>query len=86
MIADEVFNSLVWETVDGAGIGELVRGRTVCGAEPIDYPLTSGAVLYLTDRAGNMTAVELGLRRDASAVEEDFYIRAASVPREERGA
>ena len=76
MIEDNTFNSLNWRSVDWEKLNELISGWTVCGAEPIDYPLTDGAIIYLKDSNGNLAALELGQEPDG----ESFYIQIAKIP------
>lgn len=76
MITDEVFDSLSWKNVDGQQLNGLITGWTVCGAEPINYPITDGAIIYLRDASGNLAAIEMGQEPGG----DRFYIRYAKIP------
>ena len=76
IITDEVFDSLSWENVDGRQLDGLITGWTVFGAEPIDYPITNGAIIYLRDASGNLAAIEMGQEPGG----DRFYIRYAKIP------
>lgn len=78
IITDEVFDSLSWENVDGRQLDGLITGWTVFGAEPIDYPITNGAIIYLRDASGNLAALELGQEPGGDM----FYISYAKIPSE----
>ncbi len=74
-------DNLSWEEVDGEQLQSIIEGLTVCGAEPIDYPLTDGAIIYLTGK-GKLIALELGTNYEA-ANENGLYIKIANIPDEE---
>ena len=76
VISDKDFNSLIWNTIDGEKLNELLSGCIICGAEPIDYPLTDGAIIYLRDASGEYAALEL--RQEPE--EQSFYIQFAKIP------
>ena len=58
-ISEEDYNRLHWKEIDGRNLEEKIEGLTVEGAEPIDYPTTSGFLLYLKDSEDNITVLEI---------------------------
>lgn len=75
MISDKDFNNLSWDSINGEKLNELISGWTVCGAEPIDYPLTDGAIIYLKNKNGEYAALELGQEPE----KQGFYIQYAKM-------
>ena len=59
LITDETFNTLVWHPIDPKIIGGVIAGSEVLGAEPVDYPVTDGLVIYLRYRRGGRIALDL---------------------------
>ena len=66
-----------WKAIDGKDLQTLMEGKKIIGAEPIDYPLTDGVILYLTGDDKELTAVEIGI--DPFEKDIDFYIMSASI-------
>lgn len=67
-----------WKAVDGQDLERLLKGKTIAGADPIDYPLTDGVLFYLTGDSGALTVLEIGC--DPFYGEDDgFYIRYAEI-------
>lgn len=79
-LTDSEFNNLKWENVEGPEIDRLISGLAVIGAEPIDSPLTDGAILYLKGAGDAITVLEIGADLDADPKKVNpFYIKAAGV-------
>lgn len=76
LLPDNIFDFLRWGTVDGMEVGTLIQGATVIGAEPIDYPLTDGVLLYLRDERGHTLVLDIGTD---STEDNSFYIRKATI-------
>ena len=47
MIPSADIESLSFTKLDGEALDDLLSGSQITGAEPIDYPLTDGVLLYL---------------------------------------
>lgn len=80
-ITDETFNNLKWRLIDGRKLESKIAGLTIVGAEPTDYPLTDGITLYLKDKAGKLTALDIGA--DYITAKNDynpFYMQIAKIP------
>lgn len=69
---------------DGKIFAEALTGCVIVGAEPIDYPITDGILLYLIDQYGEPFAVEIGtnLNLAPSLDETEFYTKIAWRPQE----
>lgn len=80
-IDDNTYNNLIWEDVDGQSLDSLLQGLQIVGAEPIDYPLTDGVVIYAKDtRTDKLIIIDIGA--DPFPPEESenpFYIKTATV-------
>lgn len=63
-------------TVDAQQLDDLTRGALILGAEPVDYPLTDGLIIYLQKPAGGITAllIETETAADPEAEERANYI------------
>lgn len=71
---DKALEAAEWKAVDGQYLERLLKGKTIAGAEPIDYPLTDGALFYLTGNSEDLTVLEIGC--DPFYGEDDgFYMR-----------
>lgn len=73
---DKALEWAEWKEIDGKELDEILRGKTVAGAEPIDYPLTDGAILYLTGKDGSLSALEIGV--DIYNDDSQIYIKYAA--------
>ncbi len=71
---------LLWEPAEAQTVAEAIAGGTITGAEPIDYPLTDGLILYLTGKSGNQLALDIGAVPDGGPDTNPFYIRLAVIP------
>lgn len=79
--AAAITDNLLWEPAGAQTIAEAIEGSTITGAEPIDYPLTDGLIIYLTGRSGRQLALEIGADPDADPTEGNpFYINLAAIP------
>ena len=80
-IDDNTYNNLIWEDVDGQSLDSLLQDLQIMGAEPIDYPLTDGVVIYAKDtRTDKLIIIDIGVDPfppDESA--NPFYIKIAIV-------
>ncbi len=77
-LADNEFNRLGWEQVDGLKVDSLITGLEVVGAEPTSYPVTDGLTIYLKDTEGNITALDIGADiYTEDPAENPFYIAIA---------
>jgi len=76
-LSDNKFDRLSWEQVDGQKVDSLITGLEVVGAEPIDYPVTDGLIIYLKDTEGNTTALDIGNAYTEYPDENPFYIAIA---------
>lgn len=80
-IDDNTYNNLIWEDVDGQSLDSLLQDLQIMGAEPIDYPLTDGVVIYAKDtRTDKLIIIDIGVdpfSPDESA--NPFYIKIAIV-------
>lgn len=84
-LTDRASNMLSWEPVDGKQLDRLTEGLTVVGAEPINYPSTDGAILYLKDSKGDLLALEIGADiYNTETGENPFYIMLAKAKPERR--
>lgn len=61
-----------WEPIGAKALARAIEGGTITGAEPIDYPLTDGLIIYLTDRSGRQLALDIGA--DPMS-DEPFYMQ-----------
>lgn len=52
MIPSADIESLSFTELDGEKLDGLLSGSMITGAEPIDYPLTDGVILYLKTADG----------------------------------
>lgn len=68
---------LEWEPVMAKTLARAIEGSTVTGVEPIDYPLTDGLIVYLTDRSGRQLVLEIGADPMTGPEENPFYIKIA---------
>ncbi len=75
VIADLLERAKDFAPVDGEKLDELISGCTIVGAEPIDYPCTDGALLYLKDGSGALAILELGVDEENGGL----YIQLARV-------
>lgn len=73
---DKALDQTEWKEIDGEELDEILRGKTVAGAEPIDYPLTDGAIFYLTGKDGELSALEIGI--DIYDNDSQIYIKYAA--------
>ena len=73
---DKALDRAEWKEIDGKELEEILRGQTIAGAEPIDYPLTDGAILYLTGKDGKLSALEIGV--DIYNDDSQIYIKYAA--------
>lgn len=76
LIDDNTYNALQWENVEAKKLDEIVPGFSLTGAEPIDYPITDGVILYGKDVTGNIIALDIGT--DPLSISDDtnpFYIK-----------
>ncbi len=69
------FDTLEWEPIGAKALVRAIEGGTITGAEPIDYPLTDGLIIYLTDRSGRQLALDIGA--DPMSEDEPFYMMIA---------
>lgn len=80
-IDDNTYNNLMWENVDGQSLDSLLQGLQIMGAEPIDYPLTDGVIIYAKNtRTDKLIIINIGA--DQLSPEESgspFYISIATV-------
>lgn len=76
-LSDNKFDRLSWEQVDGQKVDSLITGLEVVGAEPVDYPVTDGLIIYLKDTEGNITALDIGNTYTEDPDENPFYIAIA---------
>lgn len=80
-IDDNTYNNLMWENVDGQSLDSLLQGLQIMGAEPIDYPLTDGVIIYAKNtRTDKLIIINIGA--DPLSPEESgspFYISIATV-------
>lgn len=80
-IDDNTYNNLIWEDVDGRSLDSLLQDLQIMGAEPIDYPLTDGVVIYAKDtRTDKLIIIDIGVDLfppDESA--NPFYIKISTV-------
>ena len=68
---------LEWEPIMAKTLARAIEGSTITGIEPIDYPLTDGLIVYLTDRSGRQLALEIGADPMSGPEENPFYIKIA---------
>lgn len=73
----EQFDRLEWEPIKEDALVRAIKGSTITGIEPIDYPLTDGLIIYLTDRSGRQLALDIGADPMCGPDENPFYIRLA---------
>lgn len=73
---DKALDKTEWKEIDGKELEEILRGQTIAGAEPIDYPLTDGAILYLIGKDGKLSALEIGV--DIYKDDSQIYIKYAA--------
>ena len=79
-LPDNEFNRLSWEQVDGQKVDSLITGLKVVGAEPINYPITDGLIIYLKDTEGNITVLDIGTDLYTEDPNKNpFYIAIAKV-------
>ena len=80
-IDDNTYNNLIWEDVDGQSLDSLLQGLQIIGAEPIDYPLTDGVVIYAKDtRTDKLIIIDIGADPfPPEEPENPFYIKTATV-------
>lgn len=62
------------------GLTYLLNGLTITGAEPIDYPLTDGMILYLQTPDGQRYALDTGLEIDRGPWYARLIILPATAP------
>lgn len=65
----DILDTTNWKNLDGARLDEILTGCTITGAEPIDYPLTDGFILYLRNAEGQ----EMALNVDGDPTEPEEY-------------
>ena len=82
IITDKTFNTLVWHPIDPKIIGGVIAGLEVLGAEPVDYPLTDGIVIYLKDKRGGKLALDLSTQEDGGL---DVYLSRVRARQQGRG-
>lgn len=73
---DKALDRAEWKEIDGKELEEILRGQTIDGAEPIDYPLTDGAIFYLTGKDGELSALDIGI--DIYDNDSRIYIKYAA--------
>ena len=79
--AAAILDNLLWEPAGAQTIAEAIAGSTITGAEPIDYPLTDGLIIYLIGKSGRQLALEIGADPDTDPTEGNpFYINFAEIP------
>lgn len=79
MIPERDYTGLRYDGIDGADLDNLLSGMEITGAEPIDYPLTDGVVLYLRGKRGKMI-IEVFTPCTDSIAAAPILIEAAAVP------
>lgn len=52
MVPDVAIERLDFQLLDSAKVDDLLTGCKITGAEPVDYPVTDGFLLYLIDKTG----------------------------------
>lgn len=72
----DLYDEVKLEDVPGEKLGELLRGMRVDWAEPIDWPFTDGAILYLSGEDGKQLVLELGYDSAGITSDTPFYLRA----------
>ena len=78
MITDKNFNRLKWEEIDGLELAGKIKGLEVTAAEPINYPMTDGIILYMRDKEGHELALDISAEAE-NEEENPFYIELAEV-------
>ncbi len=78
-LTDDKFNSLEWEQIDAAEnkLDAVLKDCRILGAEPINYPVTDGIIIYMESKSGDRLALEIGN-------DTDFYISLAEIRPDDR--
>ena len=67
MIPDVAIERLDFQKLDAEQLDDLLTGCTITGAEPVDYPVTDGFLLYLIDKTGRRFVLSI------DRVDDDDY-------------
>ena len=76
MIPIEDISGLDFVELDGMKLDGLLSRARITGAEPIDYPATDGAILYIQDPQKRRAALVI----EADPAEDRFTIKIARLP------
>ncbi len=67
---------LAFQKLDSAKLDDLLTGCTITGAEPVDYPVTDGFLLYLIDKTGRRFVLSIDRAEDEDFQEFTYMSRA----------
>lgn len=86
-VDDFCYDDLKLKPLEGVDIWKALRGKTVVGAWPADYPMTSGIEVLLQSPDGSYTLFETGEaeidgRPELNPGDNFIYVAAADVPSE----
>ena len=76
MIPIEDISGLDFAELDGMKLDELLSRARITGAEPINYPLTDGIILYIQDPQKRRAALLI----EQDPEEDRFSVKIARLP------
>ena len=76
MVPDVAIERLDFQKLDAEQLDDLLTGCTITGAEPVDYPVTDGFLLYLIDKTGRRFVLSIYRADDEDCQEFTIMARA----------
>lgn len=80
-LSDEELEALEWYDIDGRALCEHLGGCRIIAAEPVDWPVITGMLLELENRAGAHAVLDIGtVTDDDGEPTGEMYVKMAVVP------
>lgn len=79
-LSDEELEALEWYDIDGRALCEHLGGCRIIAAEPVDWPVITGMLLELENRAGAHAVLDIGTATDDGEPTGEMYVKMAVIP------
>lgn len=80
-LSDEELEALEWYDIDGRALCEHLGGCRIIAAEPVDWPVITGMLLELENRAGAHAVLDIGtVTDDDGEPTGEMYVKMAVIP------
>ena len=80
-LSDEEFEALEWHDIDSHALCEHLCGCRIIAAEPVDWPIPTGMLLELENRAGAHAVLDIStVTDDDGGPTGEMYVKMAVIP------